>query len=207
MGTRAPTARDDIPMRPKHTYATASCLLPRVTDTCTVRALGHTTVTATPTADVRTAYNFTLSQCGLINSGQWDQYKIQAIRFTVSPDQNAVGLFTNAAVAYTPMYVVIDYDDATPLGSFTAAEAYSNCIVLGAGESCDRLFKPRMAVAAYAGAFTSFANVGDMWIDAANTTVQHYGVKIVVPGVLAGQTTLPSWQISIEYFIAFRKSI
>jgi hypothetical protein len=150
--------------------------------------------------------NFTLASSS-ISSGQWDQYKLLAVRFTVSPDQNAVGLFTNATTTYTPLYIVIDYDDSATLGSVAAAEAYNNCVVLGAGESCSRLFQPRMAVAAYSGTFASFANMADQWIDAASSSVQHYGIKIIIPGATAAQTLLPSWQLSTEYFFAFRKSI
>jgi len=62
-------------------------------------------------------------------------------------------------------------------------------------------------VAAYNGAFAGYANLGAQWIDAASTTVQHYGVKTYVPGGAAGQTQLASWDVFVEYFIQFRKSI
>jgi len=171
-----------------------------------VRALGHGTIAAVPTATTALSINFTLAASS-INAGQWDQYKLLAIRFTIVPDQNAVGLFTNATTSYTPLYCVLDYDDSTNLGSVGAAEAYNNCVVLGAGESCERLFQPRIAVAAYSGAFSSFANMADQWIDAASTGVQHFGIKMFIPGATAAQTLLPSWQFSTEYFFAFRKSI
>jgi hypothetical protein len=171
-----------------------------------VRALGHTSIVAQATATTTLQLNFSLANSAL-SAGQWDQYKILAIRFTITPDQNAVGLFTNSTTSYTPLYCVIDYDDSSALGSLTAAEAYSNVVVLGAGESCERTFRPRMAIAAYSGAFTAFANVADLWIDAASTSVQHYGIKILIPGATAAQTLLPSWQLSTEYFFAFRKSI
>jgi len=105
------------------------------------------------------------------------------------------------------MYVVVDYDDANALSSSANAQAYNNCIVLGAGESCDRLFRPRMALAAYTGSFTGYANSADLWIDAASPSVQHYGLKMFVPQVTAAQALLPSWQVSTEYFFAFSKSI
>lgn len=203
---RGPTARDDIPQRAKHTYATMSCTLPRVSDMAVVRALGHTSIASQATAATATSLVFTLASSS-IGSGQWDQYKLLAVRITISPDQNAVGLFTNSTTSYTPLYCVIDYDDSSNLTSVGAAEAYSNCIVLGAGESCERTFRPRMAVAAYSGTFASFSNMADQWIDSASSGVQHYGIKIYIPGATAAQTLLPSWQISTEYFFAFRKSI
>lgn len=205
-GSRRPTARDDIPMRPKHTYVTTSCVVPRVSDQTVVRALGHSTITSAAAAEVKQSVNFSLAQAG-VNSGNWDQYKILAVRVTITPDQNAVGFFTNSTTLYEPLFCVIDYDDSTNLASSAAAEAYSNCIILGAGESLDRTFKPRMAISAYTGAFGGFANMPDLWIDSASTGVLHYGMKLVTGGVAAGQTQLPSWQINTEYFIAFRKSI
>jgi hypothetical protein len=204
---RRKTAKDDIPLRPRHTYTTMSVNIPPVTDYTVVRTLGHSSIVATPTTIVVTSLNYSLSQTGLTSGQQWDQYKILAVRVTISPDQNAVGFFTNSTTAYTPLYCVLDYDDSNNLASVAAAEAYSNCIVLGAGESCERTFRPRMAISAYTGSFGGFANTSDLWIDAASTGVLHYGMKIVIPGATAAQTLLPSWQVSTEYFIAFRKSI
>jgi len=37
-----------------------------------------------------------------------------------------------------------------------------------------------MAVAAYAGSFTSYANMEPQWIDCASPSVQHYGFKCAV---------------------------
>jgi len=173
-----------------------------------IRTLGHSVIAATPTSVNPLSLNFSLSQTGLNSSGQWDQYKILAIRQTVVPDQNAVGLFTNSTTSFPPLYWVLDYDDSSNLGSVAAAEAYSNCVVLGAGESAERTFRPRIAVGAYTGSvFTGFVNMQDQWIDAASNTVLHYGSKFIVPGAVTSQTLLPSWQISTEYFVAFRKSI
>jgi hypothetical protein len=200
------SARDDIPLRARHTYCTASCSLPEVSDSTVVRTLGHGTIASQASADTKVALYFSLSQAG-VSSGYWDQYKILAVRVTIAPDQNAIGLYTNSTTIFNPLYCVLDFDDTAVLSSVANAEAYSNCVVLNAGESTDRLFRPRMALSAYSGSFGGFANVADTWIDASSSTVQHYGMKIFVPGVAAAQTLLPSWQYSVEYFIAFRKAI
>lgn len=196
----------DIPPRGHYTHTTASCLLPVVTETCMVRALAQATIIATPTSDVKTSFNFQIGNAN-VGLGFFDQYKIEAIRFVVTPQNNAIGLVTNSTTTLVPMYLVIDYDDSATLSSVAAAESYSNCLVLHPGESCERIFKPRIALGAYNGAFAGYANVTDMWIDAASTSVQHYGIKTIVPGVTAAQTTLQSWDVSIEYFIRYRKSI
>jgi hypothetical protein len=103
--------------------------------------------------------------------------------------------------------MVIDYDDTSALSSAGAAVVYSNCVVLNPGESVERIFKPKVAIAAYTGSFSGYAVEDDVWIDAASSTVQHYGVKVWVDPCTAGQTLLQSWDVTVEYFIRFRKSI
>jgi len=46
-----------------------------------------------------------------------------------------------------------------------------------------------------------------VWLDAASNAIQHYGVKIFIPGVTAAQTQLQSWDVEVEYWIEFRKAI
>jgi len=196
----------DNPRRPIRTYHTASFPLPRVTEMCVVKGTASAVVTATPTAAVTTQYAFQLSNCN-VGTGFWDQYRIDAIRFTITPQNNAIGLVTNSTTTLVPMYCVIDYDDASSLASVAAAESYSNCIVLNPGESLERVFQPRVALAAYTGSFGGYANMAPTWIDAASNTVQHYGIKLYVPGTAAAQTLLQSWDVTIEYFVSFRKSI
>jgi len=199
-------AGGDIPPPAMHTYKTVSCPLPRVTETCIVRALANATLTAQATANTAASYSFSLSNAN-VGAGFWDQYKIEAIRFVIQPQNNAIGLVTNSTTTLTPLYCVIDYDDVTNLTSAAQAQSYSNCISLGPGESLERTFEPRLAMAAYSGAFTSYANMPPQWIDAASTGVNHYGVKVFIPGVTAAQTLLQSWDVVVEYFIRFRKSI
>lgn len=183
-----------------------SCPLPKVTEHAIARGTANTVITATPTADVKTSFNFQLGAAN-VGTGFFDQYRILAVRFTAVAQNNAIGLVTNSTTALVPMYIVIDYDDSSNLASVAAAEAYSNCLILHPGESCERIFRPRMALGAYTGTFVGFANVADQWIDAASNTVQHYGIKTIVPGVTAAQTLLQSWDIHIEYFVEFRKVI
>jgi hypothetical protein len=151
-------------------------------------------------------YYFTLTDSG-ISSGPFDQYRINCVRFTIAPQNNAIGLVTNSTTALVPLYFVIDYDDATALSTEADALQYNNVVVLNPGESANRLFRPKMAVAAYTGTFTGYANMEPQWLDAASPTIQHYGVKVLIPGATAAQTLLQSWDVTIEYWIDFRNAI
>jgi hypothetical protein len=171
-----------------------------------VRGIQNASITASPTTNLNPTYYFSLNNAA-VGTGFYDQYKIEAIRFNIRPNQNAIGLTTNSTTTTTDIYCVIDYDDSTPLASLQAAEAYSNCVVLPPGNSLSRTFKPRMSVAAYNGAFTGNANVSPQWIDAASNDVRHYGIKLYIPSVTAAQTQLQSWNVIIEFFFALRKAI
>jgi len=93
----------------------------------------------------------------------WFQPRISA---TTAASQN-VGLFAS----------VIDYDDAASPSSVQALLDYQNVVYASGTVGHYRRFKPHVAVAAYTGAFTGYSNVTSPWIDAASTTVAHYGVK------------------------------
>jgi hypothetical protein len=191
----------DIPRPIKRTYSTASCKLPRLSSEYCTRVTARTGIAANVAAGSN-VFNFTLAGSGA--ASVWDQYRIDAIRFSITPENNAVGLVTNSTTNLVDLHCVIDYDDSTALTSAAAALGYSNCMVLSPGESGERVFQPRAALAAYAGAFTNFGNVGGMWIDSASSGVQHYGVKFWRPGGTAGQTTFQTWDITVEYFISFK---
>jgi len=196
----------DIPPPRIYDVVTQSGAPPNVSESTVVRALATTTITAVANASVKPTFSFTLAGTN-VGAGFFDQYKIEYVRFIVSPQNNAIGLFTNSAVTVLPMYIVIDYDDAAALASAGAATSYANCVVLQPGKSTCRGFQPRMAVSAYAGGFGGFANMADQWIDAASTGVNHYGIKTWVEPAAVGQTQLQVWDVSVEYFIRFRKAI
>lgn len=202
---RNPTKSDDIPRPAIRTYHTSSCTVPRVSDSTTVRAVSTTILVSQANAAQNPTFVFSLANSGL-STGTWDQYRIDAIRFTIASGNNAIGLYNTATTSAVPMACVIDYDDSTGLASLAVGQNYSNCIVLNPGESLERVFKPRMALAAYTGTFVGFANVSDQWIDSASTGVQHYGVKLYIPGTTAAQTVEQVWNVTVEYFISLRKN-
>lgn len=105
----------------------------------------------------------------------YDQYKIGLceVAFMPSATTSNTSTIMNYGVAS-----VIDHDDANTLSIFNDYAQYQSCAVHASLKPFKRVFTPRLAVAAYSGAFTSYANVGDMWIDAASASVEHYGVKV-----------------------------
>jgi len=104
----------------------------------------------------------------------FDQYRIAGIEVRFSPSDVL-------SVVGGNVYSVIDYDDSNNLTSVAAALSYSNCIVSScSGESSVvlRSFKPHVAAAVYgSGAFTSYQNTTDAWIDSNSPNVNYFGMK------------------------------
>jgi hypothetical protein len=108
--------------------------------------------------------------------GLFDQYRVKMIEVTLLPQNNNA---TNTATLGNGLFhSVIDYDNQTNLTSIAGANEYENCVVSEGMIAHRRTFVPRLAIAAYgSGAFTSFANEQDTWLDCANQSIPHYGVK------------------------------
>lgn len=134
-------------------------------------------ITASNTVPVYQVANVVATSIDQISSltALFDQYRIARVEFWVTP-RNSQGS-TTASANVGLFHSVIDFDDSTQLASVAAANDYTN-VLIGTGlDGHYRTFVPHAAVAAYSGTFTSYANVEAPWIDAASTSVQHYGMK------------------------------
>jgi hypothetical protein len=198
-----------IEVRKPGPYSTISHNPPSVSKTYTVRITTQTTtlLTATATSSQNPTYVFSLGDLDSSTefTGLFDQYRIECVCFKLLPMQNAIGLQTNSTTTTVTPYVVVDYDDNNALTSAAQARSFESCIIVPPGRTCTRQFRPRIAVSAYTGSFGGFANLDAQWLDAASPTIQHYGVKLFIPGATAAQTMLQSWTVEREYWISFRK--
>jgi len=202
--------RGDVPKPVRYSQNTISCTPPTESNMFTARILTVTTagIVASATVAVTPTYTFSLSDIDNTSAftGLFDQYRIDAVRFIIRPNNNAIGLVTNSTTAIEPMYCVIDYDNNLALTSAGQARSYDNCMIIAPGESACRTFTPRLAMAAYqASSFIGFTNEKRQWLDSASPAILHYGIKIYVPAGATGQTQLQSWIVEREYFLSFRK--
>jgi hypothetical protein len=113
----------------------------------------------------------------------FDQYRIKMIEVTAYPGASGSYVQTNNSGGVT--HIVIDYDDASALTTVAAALDYQNCMVVPTGNAWKRTFVPHVALAAYSGAFTSFANFEPVWCDFASPSIAHFGLKIANTASLA----------------------
>jgi len=144
----------------------------RILDTYEVLAY----LTASNAVATFVATYFTGSSLGQFSSlaAVFDQYKIEMIEVWLTPRMSAAN---GIALNFGQLHSVIDYDDATALTTIASALDYENCVFSSGDAGHYRRFVPHVAYATYSGAFNSYGNVAAPWIDAASSTVQHYGLK------------------------------
>jgi len=104
----------------------------------------------------------------------FDQYRIRLIEVCFRPHSNDQPTAVNFDGIFS---TVIDYDDATVLATAAQAQDYASVLNSEGYEAQRRCYVPHIAVAAYSGAFTSFANEEAPWIDTSSAGVIHYGIK------------------------------
>lgn len=143
---------------------------------------------------------------GLDNSAGFglvfDQYRIVAIEVSISPQATSQPMASG--VTFPRLYTAIDYDDAATPTSIAYVREYDSCVESPPGSGIVRTFTPAMALAAYSGAFTSYANRSMQWIDVASPNVQHYGIKAACDGGQTGQTLLQQYDVDAVIFVEFR---
>jgi hypothetical protein len=167
--------------------------------TRTIKTFQLTNVVTSTTVNTFRSYSFSVSSLSDITemSGVFDQYRLCFVEVKFIPN-------ITEAISSTPLsglnYTVIDLDDANAFTSFSDALDYNSLGVWKPLETIQVAFKPRMAIAAYgASVFGSFTNSEPKWIDAASTTVEHYGLKTVFGSTTSSVTYVPIVRLHVEW--------
>jgi len=130
----------------------------------------------------------------------FDLYRIVRVQVVFTPtSQNSFS---------GPLMTVIDYDDAATPTSIGALTQYQTLQITPSGSTVDRVFTPRIAVAAYSGsAFTSYASSSLQWIDSNSPAVPHYGLKYAVEGITGTTSGDAKWSINVKAVFQFRNPL
>jgi hypothetical protein len=136
----------------------------------------------------------------------FDQYRIKQVRVEFLPETTAFGLSTTA-IALPYVLTAIDYDDGTPV-STSAIQQYGTCQTSPYTEYFQRILNPRAALAAYSGAFTSYAqSPPGQWMDSNSPGIQYYGLKWATTPVTVVSGTYDVMSIVCHYTIQCRNNI
>jgi len=132
----------------------------------------------------------------------FDQYRILMVECDILPSasQNLAAAATLTSGTYASC---IDYDDSNALTTVQQCLNYDNAIMHRSYERSTRTFVPRAAVAAYSGAFTSYANVAGLWYDKSSSNVTYYGLKLAAPS----SSTSTVFDMVTRCLVEFRRKI
>lgn len=169
-----------------------------------VKLVDKGAITSSTSVDTLGGFAFSLSDLNEVTSftNLFDQYKIikiqvELIPLTIPATMNATGAFYSTA-----LLMAIDYDDSGTPASLQVVKNYQNVRIIPPGTQrvYKFAFEPHMALAAYSGSFTSYANLKPRWIDASSTGVVHYGLKYGV----ATSAVQVQFQVLTRYVVQFR---
>lgn len=166
------------------------------------RMLDNGILTSNTVADIFPNYNYALQYLTAYSefTALFDQYRITRIETTFMPtitEISALGSFTNSY-----LLTAIDYDDSNAYATLNDALQVATASITPLTKPVTRGFSPRLALAAYSGTFTSYAQAPPgQWVDCASPGVQHYGLKCAVP--LTG--SIQTWRVLHRYFLEFRR--
>lgn len=125
---------------------------------------------------------FTIAQLPDIGSltPLFDKYKILSVEVYFVP-YLATEVVATVPIAVPRLHTVVDQDDNTIPASIGELEQYSTYVEVRGSAPLVRKFKPRALMAIYQSAIaTGYAIAPDVWLDLANDTIPHYGIKYAI---------------------------
>lgn len=162
-------------------------------------------------SDVFASWAFALADVPNISSlgALFDQYRIEEIQFRLRSRNPGVFVANQASPNYsttTPL-LVIDRDDNTAPTTLGELQQYDNCQQFSAQDSIDVVFKPSVTPSVFSGgAFSGYAveESGKYWLDVANTSIPHYGIKLGMPALVATTSQRFDWDVEAVYKVSFK---
>jgi len=127
-------------------------------------------------------------------TGLFDQYRINRLEVWIIP------VAAQGTTVFGGSFSAIDLDDASTPSATATVKAKQGSLLSSGGASHYHSWRPHVAIAAYSGAFTSFANMTESWIDSGSPGVQHYGLKF------ASDSTPVAYTFNLTYkaHVSFR---
>jgi hypothetical protein len=130
----------------------------------------------------------------------YDSYRIKLVEVfffstinTTTPASN----FANPLI-----YVAVDFDSAAAQIINTILQ-YDTCEIHDVRQNFSLAFRPRVAMAAYNGAFSGYAEGRpDQWLDCASAGIQHYGLVFSQPST----TSVTQMEVVGRYHLEFKRA-
>jgi len=162
------------------------------------------------TSDVFESYAFCLADIPNVTSlsALFDQYRIEEIQLRFRSRSPGLFVANSSSPNYScpQLMAVVDRDDNTAPSTLLELQQYDNCQQISTQDSLDIILKPSVTPSVFSGgAFSGYSveESGDLWLDVANASIPHYGVKVGLSSLVATSTQRYDWDVYAIYKISF----
>lgn len=164
-------------------------------------------------SDVFASWAFCLADCPNVAAlaAQFDQYRIEEIQFRLRSRNPGVFVANTASPNYstTSPLLLVDRDDNTAPTTLLELQQYDNCQQFSAQDSIDVIFEPSITLSVFSGgAFSGYTVTPsrENWLDVANASIPHYGIKVGMPALVATTSQKFDWDVEAVYNVSFLNS-
>jgi len=143
-------------------------------------------------------------------SDLYDQYRIDYLEFTFYPTTTLADLADQLGPAVPPVpaliYTVVDRDDQTTPVNLAELYEYQTIETHNTGQQFTLRFKPGTVGTMVNAAGTQVAARNEIspWLDIAQNTIRHYGVKYGITAGAASQLGLSAWRVDLYAGLSFK---
>lgn len=110
-------------------------------------------------------------------TGLFDQYRFDQLEVWINP---AVSVATPDFPEQGTWVTAVDLDDSSSPGSYQAVSMAQGAMQTSVLACHYHKWVPAIDMAAYSGAFTSYANLTGQWVDCSSPGVNQYGIKYAI---------------------------
>lgn len=150
-----------------------------------------------------TLYGFNFSLNDLPNytefTALYDQYKINAVRFTMLPQQTqsiSIGSVNNP-IANARVFSAIDYNDGSAPASVDELREYKTCKSTSILRPHKRyIYKPKYV--------DTTGTTRSGWVATSSPGLNYFGLKVACEPMLSSGTTNMSMRIECKYYLSFK---
>lgn len=144
----------------------------------------------------------------------YDQYMIKGIKLSFVPSGNSAIYSTasgsTAAIGFSRLHTVLDYDDSAVPANENEMLQYSTLRTTPGWKTHSRYFKPKVQFSVadndVIGTVASAAPRGNVWLDCANPTIDHLGLKVWCSAPVNTVTsTAITYSVYATLYMAFKQ--
>lgn len=164
------------------------------------------------TGSSSTSLGLTFSLSDIGNAAElialFDQFRLDKVVVKITPTFNSIDAPSIASSMITPqIFTAIDYDDNTAPPSEASIREFGSCKETNGSKAHIRTLVPKVLTMAYKTALTTaYAPAKSaMYIDCADSTVPHYGLKVYMNnGGMSGSGSPWSARIECRYYVSLK---